>query len=123
MRIVQGSHGIEEAGAGLGLEHPAQGFGGVRRELQGIVLARRDVGAFRSHVALGDRATLQQCQDAFSRFPQQRTEVLHPFRGDLHGLGAQAGAASEADASSRRSAAVSVAGSTAGPAGGSADAS
>ena len=95
MRIVQGRHGVEEAGARVALQHSSQGFGRVRRELQGVVLARRDVRALGAHVAFRDRAALQQRERAFGRCPQQRAEVFHPFRRERRHLGVKAGAASE----------------------------
>ena len=95
MRIVQRRHGVEEAGAPVTLQHSSQRFGRVGRELQGVVLARRDVRARGAHVAFRDRTALQQRKRAFGRCPQQCAEVFHPFRRERRHLGAKAGAASE----------------------------
>ena len=87
--------GSRKPGLAVTLQHSSQRFGRVGRELQGVVLARRDVRARGAHVAFGDRTALQQRKRAFGRCPQQRAEVFHPFRRERRYLGVKAGAASE----------------------------
>ena len=78
VRVVQAPPRGRGSRGCLALQHPGQGFGRVGRELQRVVLARRDVRALGAHVAFRDRAALQQRQRAFGRRTQQRTEVFHP---------------------------------------------